>query len=97
MANSQLVNILKTSGYNATYPFPEVTSTNPCPQFMLMTGIITGGYTISDVIPLPGNGNTTTGGATANSVVVVEFWTGNQRQAEQLYLSQSLATVQGAT
>lgn len=97
MANSQIVNLLKTPGGNPTYPFPDIDSTNPCPQYLLTTPSIAGAYTINTVVPLPGNGNTTTGGATANAAVMVEFWTGNNKQSALIYVSQTLATIQGDT
>lgn len=92
MAGSQLVNILKTPGYNAQDPFPEITTASPCPQFMLMSGTISGAYTISNLIT---QGPST--GATAACAVTVEFWSGNQKRSVQIWTSQSLSTIQSNT
>lgn len=93
---SQLVNLVKTPGNYNQDPFPDITSSNPCPQYMLVTNTIAGAYTINNIIPLPGNDPITTGGATAACAVYVEYWTGNQKQSALLYTSQSLTTIQTA-
>ena len=95
-AYSQLVNLLKGPGYDAQSPFPEVTKGNPCPQYMLVTNTVAGAYTISNVIPLPGQDPVTTGGATAQCAVYVEYWSGNCKRSALLYTSQSLTTIQTA-
>lgn len=95
-AYSQLVNLLKTPGYDPTSPFPAITSESPCPQYMLVTNSVAGAYTISQVIPLPGNDPVTTGGATAACAVWVEYWASNQKKSALIYTSQTLTTIQTA-